>query len=285
MLDLLQRGLQGRTESSGQLTIDRRVLVTPKSTIGIASVSSVTSGTVGVTRRGMRRLAIALSAAGIALLAGGLMQGGVLLMISGAASFAAGLMLLPFATTATPCLTIATRGGGTFHFLGQRRTLEEGRRLLTNKINTGDEVSAFRIHFEKGIVQPLGHAEPVASLFADIGNQAPGHGDERAGDFHPHAPAGLERVNGHVLNAGGFHVDYAPVLGQIADMQRFYACRPDTQEIAGLLSEMEYLMRSGTPTGGGRQRLDQLARELTTILAAYPHVVQIFRQAAHLAAA
>ena len=55
------------------------------------------------------------------------------------------------------------------------------------------------------------------------------------------------------------HVDYSQVLPQIVDMQRFYAQRQDTQDIAERLNELEYLMRSGTPTAGSRSRLNQLA--------------------------
>ncbi len=91
-------------------------------------------------------------------------------------------------------------------------------------------------------------------------------------------------ANGHYPSPEA-HIDYAIVLPQIVDMQRFYAQRPDTQEIAERLNEMEFLMRSGTPTPAGRARLGQLAGELGSILGAYPHVVHIFQQAARLAGA
>jgi len=91
-------------------------------------------------------------------------------------------------------------------------------------------------------------------------------------------------ANGHYPSPEA-HIDYAIVLPQIVDMQRFYAQRPDTQEIAERLNELEFLMRSGTPTPAGRARLGQLAAELAAILGAYPHVVQIFQQAARLAGA
>ena len=110
----------------------------------------------------------------------------------------------------------------------------------------------------------------------------------------PHAPMpmhatgvpGPQLSNGHHQGASlgpSAHIDYAVVLPQIVDMQRFYAQRQDTQDIAERLNEMEFLMRSGTPTPGGRGRLGQLAGELSTILGAYPSVVHIFQQAARLA--
>ena len=78
-------------------------------------------------------------------------------------------------------------------------------------------------------------------------------------------------------------VDSAEVLPQIVDMQRFYAQRQDTQDIAERLNELEYLMRSGTPTPVSRALLNQLLGELSSILGAYPDVVQIFHRAARLA--
>ena len=73
------------------------------------------------------------------------------------------------------------------------------------------------------------------------------------------------------------------MLAQIVDMQRFYAQRQDTQDIAERLNELEYLMRSGTPTPAARGRLNHLLGELSSILGAYPDVVQIFHRAARLA--
>jgi hypothetical protein len=66
-------------------------------------------------------------------------------------------------------------------------------------------------------------------------------------------------------------------------MQRFYAQRQDTQDIAERLAELEHLMRAGTPTPGSRSRLSQLLGELSSVLGAYPGVVQIFQQIAKLA--
>jgi hypothetical protein len=66
-------------------------------------------------------------------------------------------------------------------------------------------------------------------------------------------------------------------------MQRFYAGRPDTQDIADRLSELEHLMRSGTTTPASRSRLGQLLGDLSSVLGAYPGVVQIFQQAARIA--
>ena len=90
-----------------------------------------------------------------------------------------------------------------------------------------------------------------------------------------------KEYTGYYVKAAAEHRDAA--LDVLVDMLRFYAQRQDTQDIAERLNELEYLMRSGTPTAASRNRLSHLVGELTSILGAYPSVVQIFQQAARLA--
>jgi hypothetical protein len=94
---------------------------------------------------------------------------------------------------------------------------------------------------------------------------------------------GAQLGNGHYASGNSYHVDYAQLLPQIVEMQRFYAQRQDTQDIAERLGELERLMRSGTPTANSRSRLSQLLGDLSSILGAYPGVVQVFQQVARLA--
>lgn len=279
----------------GQVTIERRVLLTPKSTIPIANIAVMSSGTVNVPRRFVRAAALVLLAAGIAALAIGVNLKGTLVMMVGGAAVVAGLVALVFARTEAPCLSITSNDGHKTHFTGQRRTLDEVRRILSDKINTGDDSAVYRINFEKGIVQPAGaaavHAEPVAGMLPGMGGPmiaaTPGRGPAPALDTYMPAsipPPAPQLGNGYFAGSSPApHVDYSQILAQIVDMQRFYAQRPDTQDIAERLNEMEYLMRSGTPTPGSRGRLNQLVGELSAILGAYPSVVQIFQQAARLA--
>ena len=201
-----------------------------------------------------------------------------------------GLLVVAFFVRAEEhCLSIASAGGQVFLFTGQRKTLEEARRLLTDKINTGDDSAVYRINFAKGIINAAGHFEPPRRSAAEPRPwPAAAARPARLGGLDLPMPAMSPPVpvlaNGHYPSPEA-HIDYAIVLPQIVDMQRFYAQRPDTQEIAERLNELEFLMRSGTPTPAGRARLGQLAGELGSILGAYPHVVHIFQQAARLAGA
>jgi hypothetical protein len=186
-------------------------------------------------------------------------------------------------------LSIVSTDGHRHQFTGQRRTLEEVRRILSDKINASDEGAVYRVSFEKGIIQPIsvGHVDPVGTMLAGAGSPvAAGPPNAVGGAADPYmpttSPPGPQLGNGH-YGGGTPHVDYSQVLPQIVDMQRFYAQRQDTKDIAERLNELEYLMRSGTPTAGSRGRLNHLVGELSSILGAYPGVVQIFHQAARLA--
>jgi hypothetical protein len=292
MLDFLQRDLQPKSETFGQLTIERRVLITPKSTIPIPNIAVISTGTIGVPRAFAWNLALALLAVGLVVLVAGFTMKNNLAMALGGIGMVGGLTVARlFAKTEMPCLSITSNDGHASVFAGQRRTLEEVRRLLTDKINAGDESAVYRVNFEKGAIQAMsvGHAEAIGAILPTPSNQvAASTGNARLGPtLDTPMPAanvpGPQLANGHYPGGNIAHVDYSQVLPQIVDMQRFYAQRQDTQDIAERLNELEYLMRSGTPTPGSRTRLSQLVAELSSILGAYPGVVQIFQQAARLA--
>lgn len=284
MLESVRRGL-ARSETFGQLIIERRVLVTPKATISIPNIAVIATRTVSLPRRYVWGLALILLAVGSGGLLAGLVQGGLIAAAVGAVALACGLVLSRyFATSEVPCLAVSSSDGHTFLFTGQRHALEEARRLLSDKINADDENAVYRINFEKGAIQALGVGP------AEYSDRAAGLGQARPADLFMHVPSpqpihapGPQLANGHYTNGSAPHIDYAPILPQIVDMQRFYAQRQDTQDIADQLGELERLMRSGTPTAGSRNRLGQLTADLSAVLGAYPNVVQVFHQAARLA--
>jgi hypothetical protein len=294
MLDFLQRGL-ARPETFGQVIIDRRVLVTPRSTISIPHIAFVSSGTLTVPSTLAWNLALALLAGGLVLAGIGLAQKSIVFAGAGGLALVAGFVLARFfAKAEVPCLSVSSSDGHTVHFVGQRHTLEEARRLLSEKINSDDENAIYRISFEKGAIQAINvghpHPEPVAAPHAPaMANlpPMPGPGSGRMGldSFMPGAaPPAPHLGNGHYPPPETTaHIDYSQLLPQIVDMQRFYAQRRDTQDIADQLGELERLMRSGTPTAGSRNRVGQLTAELSAVLGAYPAVVQVFQQAARLA--
>jgi hypothetical protein len=59
-------------------------------------------------------------------------------------------------------------------------------------------------------------------------------------------------------------------------MHRFYARQAGTQHLEQRLSELELLMRAGTPTASQKARLKELTDEMSQILGAYPQAVELF---------
>jgi len=275
MLDFLRGGTkQPKSEMFGQLTIEKRVLITPKSTISIPNIAVISSGAIKVPRKPVWALVLALLAGGLGTLAYSTTRAGFTESAVGVAMLVGALVLARFfSQREKPCLFISSSDGHTSLFTGQYKTLEEVRRLLSDKINADDESAVYRINFEKGLIQTgsVGHGASLGAIVSGPGSHV------LAGSPGP------QLGNGHFAAGNTFHVDYAQVLPNIVEMQRFYAQRQDTQDIADRLGELEHLMRSGTPTPSSRSRLSQLLGDLSSILAAYPGVVQVFQQAARIA--
>lgn len=79
-------------------------------------------------------------------------------------------------------------------------------------------------------------------------------------------------------------VDFSTVLPAIVEMHRFYARQPGALHLEQRLSELELLMRAGTPTLSQKARLKELAVDMSQILQAYPQAVQLFDHVGDLAA-
>ena len=77
--------------------------------------------------------------------------------------------------------------------------------------------------------------------------------------------AALAPAHNGVTTADAF-VDYSPVLSAIVEMHRFYARQANTQHLEQRLSELELLMRAGTPTVTQKARLRELSTDMSQIL-------------------
>ena len=191
MLDFLGHGSrQPKGETFGQLTIERRVLITPKSTISIPNIATISSGTIKVPSKaglgpgagapGRRYRAFTYGRARrFHRVRGGRGDGGGRSRV---------ILARFFSRTEKPCLFISSSDGHTSLFTGQQKTLEEVRRLLSDKINADDENAVYRINFEKGVVQTVnvGHGASVGAIVAGSGNHVlAGAGSARLGTAEP----------------------------------------------------------------------------------------------------
>lgn len=197
-----------------------------------------------------------------------------------------------------------------------RGLLNEVRTLLAEKIESGDEDMTFSVNFEKGEIEGVGSppAQPsgqtngaghgqlsqpsgghgASRMQPELG-RAPANGSGRAADFTANGDnaalggtagrqRGIQLRDAHAQGqatpttppASDSFVDYANLLPAIVEMHRFYARQPGAQHLEQRLSELELLMRAGTPTVSQKQRLKELTQDMSHILQAYPQAVQLF---------
>jgi hypothetical protein len=200
----------------------------------------------------------------------------------------------------TPYLLISTNDGVLSRFTApDRAILDEVRSILTEKINRGDESMTFSVNFEKEHIDNLaigmgslppqhmlngaGHSAPANSAAVDRNTtqtgvprtRPPASDAQYTGRPQSRPQPALAPAQNGVTTAEAF-VDYSPVLSAIVEMHRFYARQPNTQHLEQRLSELELLMRAGTPTVTQKARLRELSNDMSQILQAYPQAVELF---------
>jgi hypothetical protein len=222
----------------------------------------------------------------------------------------AGLALRP--DDKTHYLLISSTDGVLSRFSAPDRSiLEEVRNILSDKINRGDETMMFNVNFDRGHIETLGGAGQPASLPPPA---APDHGPQQhpGSSARPNNSGGPDRMSqtagnrprqnsaentgppprqhartqptSPAMNGAAAavspstenFVDYSGVLPAIVEMHRFYARQSGTQHLEQRLSELELLMRAGTPTVSQKTRLRELSGEMSQILGAYPQAVELF---------
>jgi len=283
----------------GAVSIDRRVLRTPARTIAIRNIATMTVGTDVTPVSPWPKIMAVLSALAFTfLILTNAQRFGL-----GPALIGAGLIFAVAVIVAimqkedrTHYLVITTSDGLRTRFTGASRdTVDEVWRILTDKIDKDDIGSTFNVNFENGTIENLNVGE-VGTLAADtivqgsnnqVVSASPGarlatRETHNVATNSPGAQIGTGNVQSASTNALT-HVDYSGELSQVEDMQRFYARQPNAHHVAERLSELELLMRSGTPSTEGRSRVRDLAVDLSTIMQAYPALVQFFQGIAKLA--
>jgi hypothetical protein len=294
------------TKTFDALRIEGRVLTTPSRTIPIANISTVSVGT-HVTPKpvvlywGLAALFLVMTFGSMRpdLSFGPLAPTGATVVLGFIMLAFAGLALKP--EDKTHYLLISSNDGVLSRFTApDKAILNEVRGILTEKINRGDDSMAFSIDFENGQIEnlatgvgtlpaqrgPNGASHPQASVTAPAERISTQTGVPRTRPPAPDAARGAPRQiraqqslpaprNGAPPAADTF-VDYSTVISAIVEMHRFYARQPNTQHLEQRLSELELLMRAGTPTTTQKARLRELSNDMSQILQAYPQAVELF---------
>lgn len=295
------------TKTFDALRIESRVLTTPTRTIPIANIASISVGT-HVTPKPLL-LYWGLAALFLVMTFGSMrpdLSFGPLAP-TGASVVLAFITLVFIVQALRPqdkahYLLISSNDGVLSRFTApDKAILNEVRAILTDKINRGDDTMAFAIDFEDGQIENLaantaslppqrgtnGATHPQAAAVAHSSERNPtqtgvprtrppaadpARGAARQIRTQPGLPA---PVSSAAAPASTF-VDYSTVLAAIVEMHRFYARQPNTQHLEQRLSELELLMRAGTPTTTQKARLRELSHDMSQILQAYPQAVELF---------
>lgn len=268
---------------SDKLTIRERVVETGDWTISIPAIATVS---VSAEHRSIYRGAL-LTAAGIAAL-GGLANYVVALVTPALPILVAALAL----TAIFALLSVRTRSNFVLAFTANdgsrcsvsstnQAELNDIRTFLTEKINRQDCRACRVFHLNgEGPNADLGVNEALRAISeradatavavsANVAPDAPHQLDQPITLIPTPDPAPPPRDH-----SGG--VDYSSVLAQVTDLHRFYERHPQATHIRERLSEMELLMRSGTPSAPQQIRVRELALDLSNIMSAYPHMTQLF---------
>jgi hypothetical protein len=278
----------GGTRTFGQLDIRERVLDTGERTIAVANISTVSLAKLDKSRaRIVFWILTALFAvAGMILISGGDLTGVPALAL--AAIFA----WLALRSRDIITLAIGTNDGArTLFSSADGPYLAEVKRFLTDKINTGDlRAGTFIIDqskqdinigkFVAGNDQSVNADTVVSGSHNQVAANSPG---ARFGNSETTYSA----VNSPKAQVGpgntASHINYASVLPSVEQWQRQAAQSPGWEHVAERLSELEALLKSGTPSADSRGKVRSLATDLSSMLQAYPAAVQLFKSVAHLA--
>jgi hypothetical protein len=264
---------------SDKLTIRERIVETGDWTISIPAIATVS---VSAERRSIYRGAL-LTGAGMAAVAG--LANYVVALVTptlpilvAALALTAIFALLSVRTRNSFVLAFTANDGSRCSVTSKNQAaLNEIRTFLTEKINRQDcrACRVFHLNGEGpnaalGVNEALRAISERADATAVAVNIAPDvpHLDQPIALVPVDAPPAPRDAS--------CGVDYSSVLAQVTDLHRFYERHPQAAHIRERLSEMELLMRSGTPSAPQQVRVRELALDLSNIMSAYPQMTQLF---------
>ncbi len=179
-------------------------------------------------------------------------------------------------------LLIGTSDGGLNYFTApERATLEKVRDLLTEKINNRDEAATYNINFQSGDIQIIQAGASVGAAVNGSGNQV-ATGNGRVGTTEITHSQGVQIGRGNQANGAVYRVDYSASLPTV-ELWAEHFRKSQHQEIADRLTELERLMRSGTPTPQSKGRVRELTTQLTQLLSSASDAVNLFGAVARAA--
>ena len=288
------------TRQFGHLNVRERVIDTGDRAISIANISTISVAT-SITK-GRRNVyfigAGVVGLIGAVLVVQALQRFGPPMALGLIVLFIAGLFVLAGIRAkdkAMSFLTIVTNDGARTIFPSSNiKYLRNVKDFIGEKINRDDQTSVQYFDNRSTNVQAetanIGTDQSIHAAALVVGDnnmlasQSPGAvvgGSSYSAVNSPGAQLGTGHSSAH--NRIRMEVvDFSSVLPQIAEMRAFYGRTDGTQHIEQRLIELEHLMKAGAPAPADKQRLRGLTSDLSSLLQAYPPVVQLFQHIAHL---
>lgn len=251
-------------KSYGIMTIERRTLITSDATLSIENIARLTTNASHKSERTLVANAILFGLAPLFVLLALLQLPSQAAIILLCAAIVAALVAvcLPRKGESTYRLTVHTNDSGVYSFWApEKSTIESVRRIITDKINDGNEASTYSINFEKGVIQNMGIGN-VGSIGAIV------NGDNN----QVTAGAGNAKVNSGTINQ---RIDYATVLPTVTDWKAYFQ-RESQNEAMQRFDRLEQLLKSGTPTPASKSQLRQLLEDLSNAFSASGNALNLF---------
>lgn len=269
---------------SDRLVIRERVVETGEWTISIPAIATVS---VSTASRTLYRGAL-LTAAGISAV-GGLANyvlaavGPTLPILVAALAVTAIFALLSVRTTSTHVLSFTSSDGSRCSVTSANQAaLNDIRVFLADKINRQDCRATRIFHLNREGSGALGVNEALQAISERADATAVAVAVHPVPEPHLIEPIALVPAETLAARETSGGIDYSSVLGQVTDLHRFYERHPQATHVRERLSEMELLMRSGTPSPAQQVRVRELALDLSNIMSAYPHMTQLFAHVTRL---
>lgn len=284
---------------SDQLKIEQNVLVTPHVSINIANIATISVVPIVKPRRAIMPLIVAILI--MASILSWLAQPSsymnrpdfsvvIWLAALGAIIYVVYQWFLEQQELDWRLLIGASDGSRNYFTSPDRSTLTKVRDVLTDKMNRRDTNAVYNVNFLTGRIEnvSIGTVEQIGAVVSGSGNTVnAATGSARVGTTETTMTAtnslGAQIGAGHTATGNTYMVDYSSVLPEVTRIQQHYDRDPRTQDLARRLAELEFLMRSGTPTREGKEKLHSIVGDMSSALQAYPAMVQFFQHIARLA--
>lgn len=275
---------------SDQLKVKGRVFVTPRTTISISNIATLSVVPIIQKRPTVWPIAIILFIVALAILQlpaptrqwgqtetppdlrwlGALLVSGIAIVII-AWSY----------SEAEPewRLLIGACDGSLNYFQSpNREILEKALAVLTDTINSPEAKSPYQINFHNGDIQVL----ESGAVAINGSNNIVASGAAKIGTMEAVNSPGAQIGYAHQASGNTYRIDYSDTLPIVARWREHFEAK-GYAELSLRLTELERLMKDGTPRAEDKQRVRSLTEDIIRLLGNAAEAVNVFGSIARAA--